>query len=110
MIGRAYQTSNPYTGSPSHWTTTTFDALGRPTSIKLPDNSPTSYAYSLNTTTVTDPAGKQRKSVTDAAGRSTTVYEPDPANGNSLTLQTSSTYNVLDELTQVKQGSQTRTY
>lgn len=94
LAGRAYETSNPYpaNGSPSEWTTVAFDALGRPTSTKLQDNSTTTFAYSLNTTTVTDPAGKQRESVADAAGRLSIVYEPDPANGNSLTLQTSYTY------------------
>ncbi|HVB58721.1 MAG TPA: RHS repeat-associated core domain-containing protein [Candidatus Acidoferrales bacterium] len=111
LAGRAYQTSNPYTGSTgSYWTTTQFDVLGRPISVTLPDNSATTYSYSTNTATVTDPTGKQRKSVMDAAGRLSSVYEPDPTNGNSLTLQTSYTYNVMDELTQISQGSQTRTY
>ncbi len=112
LAGRAYQTSNPYkTPSPSNWTTTAFDVLGRPTSVTLPDNSAISYSYATNTVTVTDPTSKQRKSVTDAAGRLSSVYEPDPASNNTLTLQTSYTYNVLDELTQITQGpSQTRTY
>ena len=110
LAGRAYQTSNPYTGSPSYWTTTQFDVLGRPISVTLPDNSATTYSYSANTATVADPTGKQRKSVMDAAGRLTSIYEPDPLNNNSLTLQTSDTYNALDELTQLTQGSQTRTY
>jgi RHS repeat-associated protein len=111
LAGRAYQTSNPFTGtSGSYFTTTQFDVLGRPISITLPDNSATTYSYSLNTATVTDPTGKQRKSVIDAAGRLSSVYEPDPTNNNSLTLQTSYTYNVLDELTQLTQGSQTRSY
>lgn len=111
LAGRAYQTSNPYTGaSPSYWTTTQSDVLGRPISVTLPDNSATTYSYSLNTATVADPTSKQRKSVIDAAGRLTSVYEPDPSNGNSLTLQTSYTYSVLDELTQITQGSQTRSY
>lgn len=111
LAGRAYQTSNPYTGtSPSYWTTTAFDVLGRPTSVTLPDNSATTYLYATNTATVTDSAGKQRKSQTDGAGRLSNVWEPDPSNNNTLTLQTSNTYNVLDELTLVTQGSQTRTF
>src|ERR1041385_4764841 len=49
---------------------------------------------------------KQRKSVTDALGRLTNVYE-DPS---GLNYQTSYTYDVLNDLTQVSQGSQTRTF
>jgi RHS repeat-associated protein len=110
LLGRAYSTSNPYTGSASYWTTTQFDALGRPASITLPDNSQTAFAYATNTITVTDPAGKKRESVTDGAGRLSTVFEPDSTNNWQLTQQTSYTYNVLDELLQVTQGSQIRTY
>jgi RHS repeat-associated protein len=108
LLGRAYKTSNPYTTSPSYWTTTLFDALGRPTSTTTPDGSATSYSYSLNTVTVTGPASKKRKSVTDAAGRVTSIYEPD--SGNSLTVQTSYTYTILDALATVTEGSQTRTF
>ena len=37
--------------------------------------------------------------------------EPDPGNGNTLTLTTCNTYDALDDLTQVSQGSsQTRTF
>jgi RHS repeat-associated protein len=110
LAGRAYGTSNPYTGSPSYWTTTSFDALGRSTKVTLPDNSATTYSYATNTVTVTDPAGKERKAVSDAAGRLSAVYEPDPSNGNSLTNETSYTYTVLDKLATVTEGSQTRTY
>jgi RHS repeat-associated protein len=108
LLGRAYKTSNPYTTSPSYWTTTLFDALGRVTSTTTPDGSATTYSYSLNTVTVTDPASKKRKSVTDAAGRVTSIYEPD--SGNSLTVQTSYTYTILDALATVTEGSQTRTF
>jgi RHS repeat-associated protein len=111
LAGRAYQTSNPYMGtSPSYWTITAFDVLGRPTSVTSQDNSATTLAYATNTTTSKDPAGNQHVSVVDGAGRPSTIKEPDPTNGNSLTLLTSYTYNVLDELLQISQGSQTRTY
>jgi RHS repeat-associated protein len=111
VLGRTYSTSNPFTGtSTSYFTTTTFDALGRPTQVKAPspDASQTNYSYSANTLTVTDPASKKRKSVIDAAGRTTSVYEPDGS--NNLTVQTSYTYTVLDGLTIVSEGSQTRSY
>jgi RHS repeat-associated protein len=109
-LGRPYMTSNPYTTSPSYWTTTQFDAIGRPTKVIAPDNSTTTYLYSTNSTTVTDPAGKARKSVSDGLGRLTSLYEPDVTNGNSLTLLTSYTYSVLNGLATVTQGAQTRTY
>ncbi len=110
FAGRPYRTSNPYTGSPSFWTTTAFDALGRPTSVTLPDSSTTTYLYANQNTTVTDPAGKQRKTVADGAGRLASVFEPDITNNNSLTLQTAYTYTVLNALATVTQGQQTRTY
>ena len=43
-----------------------YDALGRTTTITLPDGSVSTYSYSGNTTTVTDPAGKWK--TYDAAG------------------------------------------
>jgi RHS repeat-associated protein len=110
LLSRAYSTSNPYTGSASYWTTTQFDVLGRPTSVSLPDNSAISYAFAEQYTTVSDPAGKQRKSQLDGAGRLVAAFEPDINNGNSLTQQTSYAHNVLNELTTVTQGSQTRNY
>lgn len=111
LAGRAYQTSNPYTGSsPSYSTTAAFDVLGRTTSVTLPDNSVSNFTYATNTTTSADPAGIQRKSTVDGAGRLSSVWEPDPTNNNTLTLQTSYSYNVLDDLTQIAQSSQTRTF
>jgi YD repeat-containing protein len=108
LLSRPYKVSNPYTGSPQYWTTTSYDALGRPTSVALPDGSATSYSYSGNTVTVTDPAGKKRESVLDAAGRLASVYEPDSS--NNLTVQTSYTYAVTDALAGVSEGSQSRSY
>jgi RHS repeat-associated protein len=54
--------------------------------------------------TVTDQAGKKRKNVTDALGRLIEVYE-DP---NGLNYQTSYTYDVIDNLIKVTQGTQQR--
>jgi RHS repeat-associated protein len=111
LTGRAYKVSNPYTtGSPSNWTTTNFDALGRPTSVVLQDGSQTTYLYATNTTTGSDPANKLREATYDAAGRLTIATEPDVTNGNSLTLTTTYTYTVLDALQSVTTPDQTRTY
>jgi YD repeat-containing protein len=62
--------------------------------------------YSGNSVSVTDQAGKARKSVTDALGRLTSVYE-DPSGAN---YQTSYSYDVSNNLTTVTQGVQTRTF
>lgn len=109
-VGRPYMTSNPYTGSPQYWTTTHFDTLGRPSVVISPDGKEATYVYAENTSTVTDSTGKQLKTAADALGRITAVYEPDPTSGNSLTLQTSYTYNAIDKLLRVIQGSQSRTF
>jgi RHS repeat-associated protein len=109
LAGRAYKHSNPYLGSPSYWTTTQFDALGRPLTITLPDTSATTYSYSKNTIVVTDAAGKQKQENLDAAGRLVMAGEPDPGTG-MLTQQTAYSYSVLDALTTVTQDAQTRTF
>ena len=109
-LGRLYNTSNPYTSTPQYWTEATFDALGRTVKSILPDGSTTTFAYSAATTTTTDPAGHQRKIVVDGLNRISSVFEPDPTNGNTLTLQTTYGYTVLDKLKTLTQGSQTRSF
>jgi YD repeat-containing protein len=113
--GRTWKVSNPYTGaSASYWTETVYDTLGRVSKVIPPDGTSSSnyigYSYSGNATTVTDQTSRQRKSVSDALGRQIEVVEPDPANGNSLTLSTTYSYDPMNNLTQISQGSQTRTY
>ena len=106
-LGRPYKSSNPFRplqGETVAWTTQQFDALGRVTSVTTPDTAVVSTSYSGNTITVTDQAGKARKSVTDALGRLTDIYE-DPA---GLNYQTSYLYDVLDNLVRVTQGTQQR--
>jgi RHS repeat-associated protein len=101
-IGRAYKTSNPFRPWKSEtaiWTTTGFDALSRVTSVTTPDSAVVSTAYVGNSITVTDQAGKQRKSVADGLGRLVQVYEAP----TSLNYLTSYTYDTLDNLTGVSQ-------
>jgi RHS repeat-associated protein len=119
-MGRAWRVSNPYrsagctsTVNPSgRWTQMAFDALSRPTQITTADSAAVTTAYSGNTVTVTDQAGKKRRSVTDALGRLARVDEPD-SNGNlgltSAPAQpTSYTYDALGNLRKIDQGGQQR--
>ncbi|HYR76178.1 MAG TPA: RHS repeat-associated core domain-containing protein [Pyrinomonadaceae bacterium] len=108
-LSRAKQTSNPFRpslGESAIYTTTAYDLAGRVTTVTTPDSAVVTSSYSGNTVTVTDQAGKARKSVTDGLGRLTTVYE-DPS---GLNYATSYSYDTLDDLTTVSQGSQTRTF
>jgi RHS repeat-associated protein len=117
-LGRVYTVSNPYRSGSDPTTssgTTTFfyDALGRkclevspdgtqPTGGVCPTTQPANdlfTTYSGNTTTVTDQTGKSRKSVTDALGRLTYVFE-DPA---GLNYETDYTYDALGNLLTVNQ-------
>ena len=110
-LGRRYKVSNPYTGaSPQYWITDQYDAVGRETKRILEDGSQSAWSYATNSKTWTDPAGHQLKSQTNGLGQLASVFEPDPTNNNSLTLQTSYGYTVLGNLSSVTQGSQTRTY
>ena len=109
-LGRVYTVSNPYCTTSSGATTYGYDALGRVNSVEAPDGgtTSTSFAGSSSTycSTVSDPAGKVRKLCSDGLGRITSVTE-DPS---GLNYQTTYTYDALNDLTGVSQGSQTRTY
>src|SRR5579872_7427855 len=77
-LWRRTLTSNPYAPGDTVINTTAFsyDALGRTKQVTPPSAGNTQYQYSGNSVIVTDPAGKQRKSVTDALGRLIEVDEP----------------------------------
>jgi len=90
-LGRRTSVSNPYiTGTPVY-TQFSYDALSRVTKVIPPDGASASnnmqYSYSGNTTTITDPASKQRKNYTDAMGRLVRVDEPGGSVGTgSITI------------------------
>ncbi len=119
-MGRAWRVSSPYRSlgcdasiNPlGRWATTGFDALSRVISVTTPDTAVITTSYSGNTVTVSDQAGKLRRSVTDGLGRLARVDEPD-SNGNlgsasAPSQPTSYTYDVLSNLRRVDQGSQQR--
>jgi RHS repeat-associated protein len=102
--GRKATESNPYrtTGDATYGITTyNYDALGRVNSVVEPDgaSSTVTTAYSGACTTVTDEAGKARKSCTDGLGRIAQVFE-DPATKN---YETDYVYDALGNLTSVTQ-------
>ena len=113
ILGRANQAYNPTRCNPPTspscleptwgYTTTQYDPLNRVTKVIPPDGTASSNnstkVYSGNCTTVTDQAGKSRKSCTDALGRLTQVFE-DPAGFN---YETDYSYDILDNLLTVNQ-------
>ncbi len=106
--------------STDSWTRVTTDVLDRPTEVAtfggssqpVPTGTPGAFTgqvttvYDANTVTVTDQAGKERRSASDGLGRLTNVYE-DP---NGVNYGTSYDYDSLGNLRHVYQGSQTRTF
>jgi RHS repeat-associated protein len=112
-LGRVSRKTNPYrpTATPAEsaqWATTIYDELGRVISVTTPDNAQVLTTYSGNTKTVRDQANKDRRITTDALGRLTQVVE-DPGTGG-LNYLTTYSYDVLDDLLTVEQGSQIRTF
>jgi RHS repeat-associated protein len=117
-LGRAFKVSQPFRPWQNEtplWTTSAFDALGRVISVTTPDGAQVTTAYAGNTVTVTDQAGKKRRSVIDGLGRLVRVDEPDKDTGNldvnGVPVQsTSYSYDALGNLLSVNQGEQTRTF
>ncbi len=111
-LGRKASVSNPYcsTADPTYgFPTYEYDALDRVRRVIHQGGSVTTTDYSGNTTTITDPAGKKRKSEADALDRLTRASEPD-ANG-SFVYETVYGYDTLDNLISVVQsGSRQRSF
>jgi YD repeat-containing protein len=93
-------------GSAPDWTDYTYDALDRVRIVEAPVGAQVVTEYSGNTTTVTDPAGKKRRSRADAAGRVVEVVEDPFGLGYSASYE----YDPLDNLAKVTQGGQVRTF
>src|SRR5208337_3425156 len=83
------------------------------TAVQAPGGatSTTSFAAGTSTycTTVTDPASRARQLCADGMGRVTSVTE-DPGSSPHLNYQTTYTYDPLNNLLSVTQGSQVRSY
>lgn len=134
VMGRVSKVSNPFRGYSSQtcatttgmdWTINTPDTAGRPWKVTAPDSSIVETNYSVVTSgdqigtvvTVHDQAGKERRSVTNALGQLTRVDEPISTETTtglgdkpSPYQHTDYSYDVLNNLLTVNQGSQTRTF
>jgi RHS repeat-associated protein len=126
-MGRARRSHNPHraiTEATYGYTDTTYDGMSRVKTVKTYDRGATltgtvTSDYNGRNTTVTDQAGKKRRSVVDGVGRLIRVDEPDlssatgaldDASGNPL-QSTSYGYDTLGNLKLVTQGTQqTRTF
>ncbi len=115
--GRVAKVTNPFRQGQSlptnGYTTSTYDALDRVETIRTfaEDGTFTGIVttdYETNLVTVTDQAGKKRKSETDAAGRLINVFEPDEQ--SNLNIVTNYEYDARSNLRQVNQGDQTRLF
>lgn len=128
-MGRAHRTSNPYYCTSDYgscsinpldiWATRAFDHLGRITQMTSPrgdDANPSAITtvqttYAGEVATFSDQAGKQRRQVTDALGRVVRLDEPTASGLGSESTpnqKTEYTYDVLNNLVKVVQGSQER--
>ncbi|MFL6257379.1 MAG: discoidin domain-containing protein, partial [Pyrinomonadaceae bacterium] len=132
LAGRVTLQSSPVRGStPESWTRVTKDVYGRVIEAATFGGStqPSATAaanqianwtgsvttlYAANTTTVTDQAGRKRRSVSDALGRLVRVDEPDKDSGalddsgGNPVQPTTYTYDALNNLRKVEQGGQFR--
>lgn len=121
--GKVKRITNPFRiGETKQWTTNIYDENGAVKGIIAPDGSTTDSSYAIAYTgnqigiavTVIDAAGKKRRSIKNALNQLIRVDEPSQSgelgpidNPNQATYYT---YNLLDNLTSVSQGIQTRSF
>jgi RHS repeat-associated protein len=107
-LGRESQVFNPTRCNPpgtncgeATWgyTTYSYDALGRTTTVTSQDGGVSTSTFNGNAVTVSDQAGKKRKTVSDALGRLTKVFE----NPDGLNYETDYQYDALGNLLRVDQ-------
>ncbi len=109
-MGRIASRTNPFTagGTPGPATTIQYDALGRGTITTLPDGNTIQNQYSGSAVTSIDQVNRKIKRETDGLGRLTKVIEQDSS--GVLAQETNYSYSLMDKLTLVNQGNQTRAF
>jgi YD repeat-containing protein len=105
-MGQVTSVSNPFAsgGSPSLFTTYSYDKVGRGTLVTSPDNSTVQSSYSGTTVTMTDHVNRKIKRESDGLGRLIKVTEPDVMTG-TLNQETNYSYNLLNKLIEVSQDT-----
>jgi len=118
-FGRLWRVSNPYriaslsdpVNPGNQWITNTYDMLSRLQTVTTADGAHTDVAYGYSvmglfgtTIVASDQTGKNRKTTTDAQGRLLQTIE----DSGGLNYETNYTYDVLDNLRKIQQGSQLR--
>jgi RHS repeat-associated protein/uncharacterized repeat protein (TIGR01451 family) len=102
--------SAPYTTGAPVWTRYAYDVLGRTTTITHTDGTTQRFEYQNWTTTATDANGHQTRSTIDGLGRVTRVeVYTGTAPTTSLYAYTRYSYDVQDNLREVRQYDQTDT-
>ncbi|MFN7921621.1 MAG: RHS repeat-associated core domain-containing protein [Bryobacteraceae bacterium] len=123
-LGRLWRVSPPESGTPSHWTETTFDELNRPVRVVRPDGvSQALTYYSGKTTTSRDEGSKWRRTEVDGLGRLVSVTEDPTFTGVNVLgvdytnvsafsplYQTTYTYDANGNLKTVTQGDRNRSF
>ena len=109
-MGQVASRTNPFTpgGQPGPAISYIYDALGRATGVTMQDGQKVETAYSGSTVTTTNQVNCKIQQQTDGLGRLVTVNEQDAT--GALTQATSYTFDLLDNLTQVNQGGQLRSF
>lgn len=109
-MGRLVSRTNPFTvgGTPGPATTIQYDIANKAVITTMPDGNTIRTDSLGNTSTMTDQVNRKVKQESDGLGRVVKVTEQDAS--GALNQETSYSYNLLDKLTQVNQGNQTRSY
>lgn len=114
ILRAASQVTNPYrpnAGEQPVWTTSLSDSLGRNIKVVTPDGAFAKTDYTANSVIVTDQAGKQRRSISNALGQLIRVDEPTSSGLGPVSAPsqpTSYNYDTLGNLITVQQGAQSR--
>jgi RHS repeat-associated protein len=109
-MGRAISRTNPFPagGTPGPLTTIQYDISNQAVVTTLPDGNTLRTDYSGSKVTTTDQVGRKMRRESDGFGRLVKVTEQDST--GALTQETGYSYNLLDKLTAVNQGNQTREF
>jgi RHS repeat-associated protein len=110
VMGRVISRTNPFPAgsTPGPATAYQYDIANRPIITTLPDGNTVVSTYNGNIVTITGLVGRKVKRESDGLGRLVKVTEQDSS--GTLSQETTYSYDLLDKLTLVTQGNQSRAY